>query len=555
MKSLAGLKAQGFEAVVYLAPPTVSDAIPGEAKIVGGQGLVFVNIPIVFDNPTEGDFETFVAVMKALSGRKVLVHCQINLRASSMTFLYRAIVAQKARRGMEGRGRSGLRAAVKTPHRGTTEETRGGFRDIPESHERQAPPRPRHRPARVGPPRRRRDPRDHGIVETMHHNISRVPLPLGKSTQKPTKGITGLVYRSIRGVTKLVGGGVDFALANLASLVGEEPSSPAREAVLAALNGVLGDHLAASGNPLAIPMRFRRGGQALVLRRPSLAKAIPQPTGRILILLHGCAAATCSGSAMAHDHGAAIASDADFEPYTPVYLHYNSGLHVSTNGREFARLVESLVRAWPVPVEEIAILAHSMGGLVARSALHYAAESKRAWLGKVTRIVFLGTPHDGAPLERGGNWVNVVLDKSPYTTAFSRLGKLRSAGITDLRHGNLLDDDWMGKDRFAASSRVTSKRRLVPLPEGRAVCGRRLARPQSSGLRERFLGDGLVQVPSALGHGRTPRARSMPPSGSGSHGMNHPTCWTASGLRPHPALAPDPPRRTVPGTVPFCCGG
>lgn len=93
--SLAGLKAQGFEAVVYLAPPTVGDAVPGEAKIVGGQGLVFVNIPIVFDNPTERDFETFVAVMKALAGRKVLVHCQVNLRASSLTFLYRVIVGRE----------------------------------------------------------------------------------------------------------------------------------------------------------------------------------------------------------------------------------------------------------------------------------------------------------------------------------------------------------------------------------------------------------------------------------------------------------------------------
>jgi hypothetical protein len=346
-----------------------------------------------------------------------------------------------------------------------------------------------------------------GIVETMHHNISRVPGPLGKSTQKPTRGITGLVYRSIRGVTRLVGGGVDLALANLASLVGEEPSSPAREAVLAALNGVLGDHLAAGGNPLAIPMRFRRGGQALVLRRPSLAKAVPEPTGRILILMHGLCRSDLQWERDGHDHGAAIAADPAFEPsFTPVYLHYNSGLHVSTNGREFARLVDSLVRAWPVPVAEIAILAHSMGGLVARSALHYAAESRRAWPGMVTKIVFLGTPHDGAPLERGGNWVNVVLDKSPYTTAFSRLGKLRSAGITDLRHGNLLDDDWMGKDRFAASSRVTSKRRLVPLPEGVQcfAAAASLAR-KSAGLRERFIGDGLVQVPSALGHGRTPK--------------------------------------------------
>ncbi len=95
-KSLARLGAQGFEAVLYLAPPTVPDAVPEEARIVAGQGLVFVNIPIVFDNPTERDVETFLSVMKALDGRKVLVHCQVNLRGSSMTFLYRTIVRRES---------------------------------------------------------------------------------------------------------------------------------------------------------------------------------------------------------------------------------------------------------------------------------------------------------------------------------------------------------------------------------------------------------------------------------------------------------------------------
>ena len=94
-KSLEELRAQGFEAVVYLAPPTVQDAVRDELRIVGGQGLVFVNIPVVFDNPTERDFETFVAVIKALGSRKVLVHCQVNLRASSMVFLYRTIVGRE----------------------------------------------------------------------------------------------------------------------------------------------------------------------------------------------------------------------------------------------------------------------------------------------------------------------------------------------------------------------------------------------------------------------------------------------------------------------------
>lgn len=94
-KSLAGLKAQGIEAVVYLAPPTVSDAVRDEARIVGGQGIVFVNIPIVFGDPTARDFETFAAVMKALGPRRILVHCQVNLRASAMMFLYRTVVGKE----------------------------------------------------------------------------------------------------------------------------------------------------------------------------------------------------------------------------------------------------------------------------------------------------------------------------------------------------------------------------------------------------------------------------------------------------------------------------
>jgi len=94
-EALAGLRAQGFDAVVYLAPPTVSDAVRDEALIVGRQGLVFVNIPIRFDAPTEQDFEALAAVLKGLAERRVLVHCQINLRASSMVFLYRVIAAKE----------------------------------------------------------------------------------------------------------------------------------------------------------------------------------------------------------------------------------------------------------------------------------------------------------------------------------------------------------------------------------------------------------------------------------------------------------------------------
>jgi hypothetical protein len=85
------------------------------------------------------------------------------------------------------------------------------------------------------------------------------------STPDPTRLIASLVYSSIRAVTRLVGGGMDSVLAQLIPMPGGRISSPEREAVLAALNGVLGDYLARSGNPLAIPICLRRGGQVLIL--------------------------------------------------------------------------------------------------------------------------------------------------------------------------------------------------------------------------------------------------------------------------------------------------
>jgi protein tyrosine phosphatase (PTP) superfamily phosphohydrolase (DUF442 family) len=89
--ALASLKALGFDAVIYLAPATVSDAVPEEPRIVTGQGLVFINLPVQFDAPSARDYETFAALLKGLGTRKVLVHCQINLRASSFVFLYRVL--------------------------------------------------------------------------------------------------------------------------------------------------------------------------------------------------------------------------------------------------------------------------------------------------------------------------------------------------------------------------------------------------------------------------------------------------------------------------------
>jgi len=149
--------------------------------------------------------------------------------------------------------------------------------------------------------------------------------------------------------------------------------------------------------------------------------------------------------------------------YTPVHLDYNSGRHVSTNGRAFDALLEELVAGWPIAIDAIAIVAHSMGGLVTRSACHYAEEANHAWRTKLRTIVFLGTPHHGAPLERAGNWLQALLGVTRYSSPFAQLARMRSAGVTDLRFGSMLDEDWQGRDRFEHDTDACAR---VPLPRG-----------------------------------------------------------------------------------------
>lgn len=337
------------------------------------------------------------------------------------------------------------------------------------------------------------------LVEAMHERIARVPVVGRAAPDSRVGGIGGLVYKSVRGVARLVGGSVDALLALIAQALPASDTTPEREAVVAALNGVLGDHLAATRNPLAIEMSLRHGGRALVLEREALAEALPDAGPKLVVLLHGLCMNDLQWTRAGHDHGAALQRDLGC---TPVYLHYNSGLHVSTNGAALAQLMERLVEQWPQPLRRLVLVGHSMGGLVARSALHVASEAGLQWPARVDDLVFLGTPHHGAPLERAGNWVDIVLGATPYAAPLARLGKVRSAGITDLRHGNLLDEDWNGHDRFA---RTGDRRRLLPLPAGVrcfALAATTGARPGDG--KDRLLGDGLVPLASALGRHADP---------------------------------------------------
>jgi pimeloyl-ACP methyl ester carboxylesterase len=353
------------------------------------------------------------------------------------------------------------------------------------------------------------------IVENMHRNIARVSPIVGKAPPGPARGLSGLVYRGVRGVTRAVGFGLDTVLGQLAPLIRSNTILPQRESTLAALNGVLGDYLAATENPLAIAMRFRRDGVPLVLEKAALKAEFGRPSGKLLVLVHGLCMNDIAWTREGHDHGEALAQDLG---YIPLYLQYNSGRHISINGREFAATLEQLLRAWPVPVTELAIVGHSMGGLVARSACHYGAEAGHAWRRSLKKLVFLGTPHHGAPLERAGNWVDILVGISPYTAPFARLGKVRSAGIKDLRHGDLLDEDWM--DRH--SERTHDSRRFVPLPAGvRCFAVAATKEPLPGG--KRLKSDGLVPVKSALGQHRDPAlSLPIPPSRQRVfHGLDH----------------------------------
>jgi pimeloyl-ACP methyl ester carboxylesterase len=325
-----------------------------------------------------------------------------------------------------------------------------------------------------------------GIVESMHERIASRAPAIGAAPERRTRGLTGFVYRRVRGTTRLVGAGLDLALGAMERMP-IPPLPPGagsrRDAAVAALNGVLGDHLVRSANPLAIRMQLRVDHTLGI--RPHL-----------LVLVHGLCMTGSQWKRKGHDHGLALARAMGA---TPIYVSYNSGRPIGTNGAELAGLLAGLVADWAVPVESVTLIGHSMGGLVARSAVACAQADGPAWVERLRAMVFLGTPHQGAPLERAGHWVHSVLGISPYVAPLARVAGLRSAGILDLRHGNL---QGAGPEGRIAHGPLPA---VVPLPDGvacYAIAGSLAPAP---------LGDGLVTVESALGRsGRAQRDLAFP---------------------------------------------
>jgi pimeloyl-ACP methyl ester carboxylesterase len=182
-------------------------------------------------------------------------------------------------------------------------------------------------------------------------------------------------------------------------------------------------------------------------------------------------------------------------------------------------VLEHVVRSWPVEVEEVVLVGHSMGGLVARSACHYGAAEEHLWTQRLRHVFCLGTPHLGAPLERAANVFGWALGRLPETRPFAAAVNARSAGIKDMRYGNCVEEDWCDCDPDEFLSDRCQEVPFLPTATYYFI-GATLTRSADSRLGS-LVGDLLVQFPSASGNG--PKRRIPFEIDKGRHlgGLNH----------------------------------
>jgi pimeloyl-ACP methyl ester carboxylesterase len=340
-----------------------------------------------------------------------------------------------------------------------------------------------------------------GGIGAIHHAIAtRAFAPLGPAAA-PARALHDAISR---GVYASLRGGAQLAGAGLARFVreGERPLSqtPRGAVLLGVLNGLDGDALEREDSPLQQPMALRVRDAPVPPEPDALAAAYPGATGRLVVFVHGLMETEHAWSIAGEGYGARLRRELGV---TPLFIRGNTGRHISHNGRSLAELLEAAVAAWPVEVERIALVGHSMGGLIARSACHQAALEEHAWVRHVRHVVSLGTPHMGAPLAQGIHYLAHALHLVPETRAFARFLRRRSAGIRDLRQGSLVDADWDGRDPDALRAEACQE---VPLLESATHCfvSATLTREARHPIG-RLLGDALVLAASASGRSRTRR--------------------------------------------------
>jgi pimeloyl-ACP methyl ester carboxylesterase len=337
------------------------------------------------------------------------------------------------------------------------------------------------------------------IHQALAGRVFRAVGPGAALVQPVHERITRGVYAGLGLGTRAIGLAAQAAVARRGAPM--LSTTPRGSALIAAVTGLRGDALEAEGSPLCQPMAVRVNGRPVALDPDALREAFPEATPHIVVLLHGLMETEFSwGLPGRETYGEHLARELGC---TPVYVRFNSGRHISENGRSLNELMEELVAAWPGGANEIALVGHSMGGLVARSACCHAAQDDADWVRLVRHSVSLGSPHLGAPLEQAVHVLSAGLAALPETRPLANLLRRRSGGIRDLRRGSLVDEDWRDRDPDALRAAACAE---VPLIEGATHCfvSATITRSDRHPLG-RLLGDTLVLVPSASGRSRTRR--------------------------------------------------
>ena len=363
----------------------------------------------------------------------------------------------------------------------------------------------------------------HGVHSAVAKRVFSLLGPIGAPVRVMHDGISAASYRAIGGALRapLQAGG--RALAGRAR-EGSAAIADSRGGSLAlgALNGIAGDRLARDHPDLALGLTVRRGGRDVALDPDALAKAFPDATPRLAVFVHGLCETDAawklgsSGERSSPSYGSRLRAELG---YTPIYLRYNTGLRVSENGRRLTEALDALVASWPTQIEELALVGHSMGGLVARSACHYSERQEHVWTEHLRHVFCLGTPHLGAPLERAAHAASWTLGRLPESRPFADLFfNGRSAGIKDLRYGSLVEEDWRDTD---PDEFLRQRCREVPfLPTATYYfIGATLTR-RHDGLGG-LIGDLLVHYPSASGTGRDRRIPFEVENGRHLGGLHH----------------------------------
>jgi pimeloyl-ACP methyl ester carboxylesterase len=379
-----------------------------------------------------------------------------------------------------------------------------------------------------------------GLVERTHRSVARRPIALlsavpgvgvgAQAVGAIHDGIAGAVYGGIRllqqglaagsnaaataaeqtGLSEALAGSVAQALDRKTA----ENLTVLRDTVQGAINGWVGDFLADKANPLAFELGFCVDGKPLPCTPVAMALAYPAPSRKVCVFIHGlgCTDLSWRFDARAQfgddaaNYGQFLARDLGF---TSLFVRYNTGLHIAENARALCRLLETLQAAYPVEIDELVLVGHSMGGLVARGAVHYAVSQGCTFQERLTHLLCIGSPHLGAPLEKATHWLATALSSVDAATTQipAALLNTRSAGIKDLRFGKVVDED--------AS--------LPPPMLPRVTYGTIAATVTSDPEHPlgRLLGDLLVRVPSATGVADVPERHVRFDLGEVVHGVHH----------------------------------